>query len=50
MIEVVQLHNPKWRPVDAEWHMLVGNRSVARLVPIPVEDRGPCPWANTHLS
>jgi hypothetical protein len=46
MTEITQLHNPEWRPVDAEWHMLVGNRSVARLVPIPVESRGPLPWAN----
>jgi hypothetical protein len=46
MTEITPLHTPKWRLVDDDWHMLVGNRSVAHLQPIPLDLRGPCPWAN----
>jgi len=27
------LHNPKWRPVESDWHMIAGNRTVAVLTP-----------------
>jgi len=46
MNDIIVLHKPEWQLVDEDWHMLVGNRSVARLIPIPVEERGPLPWAN----
>jgi hypothetical protein len=46
MNEIRQLHEPEWRFVEPDWVMIVGNRDVARLVPIPVEERGPLPWAN----
>jgi hypothetical protein len=46
MSEITPLHNPKWQLDDGRWHMLVGNRSVAHLSPIPLDQRGPCPWAN----
>jgi hypothetical protein len=33
MTEVLFLHTPRWQPDGDEWHLIVGNRSVARLIP-----------------
>jgi hypothetical protein len=35
----VDLHNtPKWTQVGEDWHMLIGNKSVARLTPVSEEN------------
>ncbi len=33
MTDVQILHAPQWQLVGDEWHMIAGNRSVARLLP-----------------
>ena len=33
MNTVTLLHTPQWTPVEDEWHLIVGNRSVAKLIP-----------------
>lgn len=33
LTEARLLHEPKWQLVDTDWHMIVGNRTVAVLVP-----------------
>ena len=32
MNDIELLHKPVWRFIDDEWHMLIGNRSIVRLV------------------
>jgi len=32
MTEIIPLHTPIWQYDGTEWHLIVGNRSVARLV------------------
>jgi len=33
MNKVSLLHAPQWNLVGTEWHLIVGNRTVARLIP-----------------
>jgi hypothetical protein len=33
MTDIHSLHRPQWRIDGAEWHLIVGNRSVAKLIP-----------------
>ena len=35
MTEVLFLHTPRWQPDGDEWHLMIGNRSVARKAPAP---------------
>jgi hypothetical protein len=46
MAEITQLHKPEWQFVEPDWVMVVGNRDVARLVPLSMEERSPILWAN----
>ena len=40
MIEAHLLHGPKWQLVETDWHLIVGNRTVAVLIP-NCDDRFP---------
>jgi hypothetical protein len=33
MTEIVSFHKPNWQLDGTDWHMVVGNRSVAQLNP-----------------
>jgi hypothetical protein len=33
MTDVLFLHTPRWQPDGDAWHLMVGNRSVAWLIP-----------------
>ena len=33
MDEIKSLHKPQWNLVGVDWHMIVGNQSVAKIVP-----------------
>ena len=33
MTDIIPLHTPKWRLVETDWCMIVGNRTVAVLMP-----------------
>ena len=43
MSDIKPLHRPKWQPVEDDWHMIVGNQSVAVLIPNSCSTQ---PWAN----
>jgi hypothetical protein len=43
MSDIKPLHRPKWQPVEGDWHMIVGNQSVAVLIPNSCSIQ---PWAN----
>jgi hypothetical protein len=30
---VLPIHTPQWRLIETDWHMIVGNRTVAVLIP-----------------
>jgi len=32
MTDLLFLHTPRWQPDGDEWHLMVGNRSVAQLI------------------
>ena len=38
MQNVDLLHTPRWAQVGEDWHMLIGNKSVARLIPVSEEN------------
>jgi hypothetical protein len=33
MNKIAVLHKPLWRPSGADWHLMIGNRSVAKITP-----------------
>src|SRR5258708_5614986 len=34
MNDIKLLHKPQWTLVGTDWHMIIGNRSVAHLIPV----------------
>ena len=45
MIEVLARYTPQWiEDNDGSWHLIIGNRSVARIIANPPDDRWPKNW------
>jgi hypothetical protein len=44
MTNIQALHRPQWRIDGVEWHLIVGNRSVAKLIPNFDPARPRCRW------
>jgi hypothetical protein len=44
MNDIKLLHAPTWRLCGTEWHLIVGNRSVAKLIPNFCAKFPQCEW------
>jgi hypothetical protein len=44
MTAIAATQAPRWIQDGPDWHLVIGNRSVARIVPNPPEDWWPKHW------